>query len=242
MQHAVDAQPHERDLALGLEMNIRRALLERIAQDMIQRLDHWAPPPDRAPRSRADRNSWLPRSKPGSRPAESCFSAVFRLVRRLVEALRDRLDVARVATTRSTSRPVTLLMSESGNGASGSWTATVSVVAVFEIATRPCRREKAAESAPVTTSRSSSSGLIFTKAQAGERRQRLGDLDFGGQLHLDDRVHDWRGIRSRVAAYALGVIARQHLAEYQDLKEICGIGSARRGRRFPGDRHEESRL
>src|SRR5437764_780964 len=70
----------------------------------------------------------------------------------------------RVAMTRSiASSPVTRLMSSAGNGANGSETATVSFSSVFARATMPCLRANGPESAPVTTSRSSSSGLILTK-------------------------------------------------------------------------------
>ena len=37
VQHAVDAEPHERRLPLGLEVNVRGTLLERVAQDVIKR-------------------------------------------------------------------------------------------------------------------------------------------------------------------------------------------------------------
>ena len=40
VQHAVDAQSHERRVALRLEMNVRRALLEGVAEQMVERLDH----------------------------------------------------------------------------------------------------------------------------------------------------------------------------------------------------------
>ena len=40
MQDAVDAQAHEGQLALGLEVDVGRALLEGVAQDVVEGLDH----------------------------------------------------------------------------------------------------------------------------------------------------------------------------------------------------------
>ena len=39
MQHAVDAQAHQRQLALGLEVDVGGALLEGVAEDVVERLD-----------------------------------------------------------------------------------------------------------------------------------------------------------------------------------------------------------
>ena len=39
VKHPVDAQAHQRGVALGLEVDVRCALLESVAQDMIQRRD-----------------------------------------------------------------------------------------------------------------------------------------------------------------------------------------------------------
>ena len=38
MQHAVDPQPHQRQLALGLEVDVGGALLEGVAEDVVERL------------------------------------------------------------------------------------------------------------------------------------------------------------------------------------------------------------
>ena len=40
VQDAVDAQPHEGQLALGLEVDVGGALLEGVAQDVVEGLDH----------------------------------------------------------------------------------------------------------------------------------------------------------------------------------------------------------
>ena len=40
VQDAVDAQAHEGELALGLEVDVGGALLEGVAQDVVERLDH----------------------------------------------------------------------------------------------------------------------------------------------------------------------------------------------------------
>src|SRR5436305_1342737 len=68
----------------------------------------------------------------------------------------------RVATTFSIAiSPVTILMSSSGKGAKGSYSATVSFWSVRASATRPWRGQNGPESAPVTTSRSSPSGSLL---------------------------------------------------------------------------------
>ena len=82
VQDPVDAQAHQRQLALGLEVDVGGALLEGVAEDVVERLDH-----------RRGRGVELlgrrARGTPGCRgrrrrggSAVSCFSAVFRLVLR----------------------------------------------------------------------------------------------------------------------------------------------------------------
>ena len=62
VEDAVDAQPHEGQLALGLEVDVGGALLEGVGQDVVEGLDHRARPRGRARSDARERNSWLPRS------------------------------------------------------------------------------------------------------------------------------------------------------------------------------------
>src|SRR5207248_893470 len=78
--------------------------------------------------------------------------------------------------------------------------------------------------------------IDLDEAQAGELRQRLGDLNLRRESQLDDRFDDGHRAGARVLADALGLLARQRLAEHQDLQQIRVDALRRRVRLRPAGR------
>ena len=162
VEDAVDAQPHEGELALGLEVDVGGPLLEGVGEDVVEGLDHG--------RGRGvellgalERNSWLPRSTVASRLVRELLLRGLQAGLQVVEALVDGLDVAA-----RRHHPLHLEAGDAldvvvGEGREG-------VVdgdrdrgrRSCEIATMPCLRAKGPAMPFVTTSRSRSRGLIFT--------------------------------------------------------------------------------
>ena len=81
MQDPVDAQAHEGEVALGLEVDVGGALLEGVAQDVVEGLDHRRRRRVELLRVRGE-ELLVAEVDVEMRPAVSCFSAVFRLALR----------------------------------------------------------------------------------------------------------------------------------------------------------------
>ena len=90
---AVDAQAHEGEFALGLEVDVGGPLLEGVAEDVVEGLDHGG---GRGVELlvRAERNSWLPRSTVASAAGGELLLRGLQAGLQVVEALVDGLDVA----------------------------------------------------------------------------------------------------------------------------------------------------
>ena len=93
VQHAVDAQPHQRQVALGLEVDVRGALLEGVAQDVVERLHHRRRRGVEVGRG-LGQELLVPEVHGRDAALAELLLGVLQARLQVVEALVDRLDVA----------------------------------------------------------------------------------------------------------------------------------------------------
>ena len=92
VEDPVDPQAHEGEVALGLEVDVGGALLERVGEEVVEGPDHGGRGGVEVG-GRPERNSWLPRSTVGDPALGELLLGVLEARLEVVEALVDRLHV-----------------------------------------------------------------------------------------------------------------------------------------------------
>ena len=226
VQHAVDAQPHQRDLALRLEMDVRRPLLEGIAEEMIEGLHHRRG--RRVELGGVGGEVFLVAEIDGHPLSRQLFLGGLQARLEIVEALVDRLDVRPRGDDAFDGQEAGDALDVVGRKrreriVDGDGQLLVGLRDRHQpVLAREGPRQGAGDHLEVQLER-----VDLDEAQARKRGERLADLDLRGEAHLDHGLHDRRGVGSRLPAHALGLLAGQRLAKDQDLQQV---GAADLGR------------
>jgi len=224
LQPPVDAQPHERDVALRLEVNVRGALLERVAEQMIERLHNRR----RRGVELFDLGGeiFLVAQLEGRQPPRGQLLLGGLQARlEIVEALVDRLDV-RPRRDDPLNRPQTghaldvvdrkrreRVVHRDGE-----------LLIVFRdrdeaMFARERARQRARDDVEIEFE-----GVDADESQTRKGGQRFRDLDLGRDPELHDRLHHRHRVGAGISPHALGLIAGDRLAEDEGSAFRGGMG------------------
>jgi hypothetical protein len=219
VQDAVDAQAHQRQLALGLEVDVGGPLLEGVAQDVVQGLHHRR-------RRRVHllvgggEELLVPQVDRGEPAGRELLLRRLQAGLEVVEPLVDGLDVAAGGHHLRHVQPghaLDVVRGERREGIDDGYGDGVGGLGDGHQAVAPGERpgQGLGHDVEVQVER-----VDLHVGQAGVGGQGLGDLDLAGQAELDHRLLRRHVVDARGPLGPLCLLGRQHLPLHQDGEEL----------------------
>ncbi len=227
VQHAVDAQAHQRQVALGLEVDVRGALLEGVAEDVVERLHHRRR--RRVEVGRRLREELLvPEVDRGDAALAELLLGVLQARLQVVEALVDLLDVAARGhhpVDLAAGDALHVLERERRERVVDGDRDAVAVLRDRHHPVAPCERarDRLGDDVQVEVER-----VDLDVRQAGVRRERLRDLRLARDAQLQHRLLGREAVHLLGAADLVRLLGAQDVLGDEHGEELRCVGRRRR--------------